>query len=59
VTGASGGARKQDQCARPTWRRTGKGAEDTFTIGDLSRLDHGLDEKAIVHRPIEEAARIT
>jgi hypothetical protein len=36
-----------------------KGPKITFTIGDLSRLDHGLDEKAIVHRPIEEAARIT
>ena len=40
-----------------------KGLKLTFTIGDrsgealLRRLDHGPDEKTIVHRAIEEAAR--
>lgn len=40
-----------------------KGLKITFTIGDrsgealLRRLDHGPDEKTIVHRAIEEAAR--
>ncbi|HSC26132.1 MAG TPA: hypothetical protein VLD67_02595 [Vicinamibacterales bacterium] len=40
-----------------------KGLKLTFMIGDrsgealLRRLDHGPDEKTIVHRAIEEAAR--
>ena len=40
-----------------------KGLKITFTIGDrsgealLRRLDHGPDEKTIVHRAIEEAAQ--
>jgi hypothetical protein len=40
-----------------------RGLKLTFSIGDrsgealLRRLDHGPDEKTIVHRAIEEAAR--